>query len=219
MSVLPRKCDIIIFDFDGVLGMTMEDNYNAWKSAFETRNIVLERMEYFLLEGCNTREVARQFCAKAGIETSPDAIEAIVRHKEAHYASHASFSFYDGVESLIPELRRSYTLGLVTGAGCQRLERTAGAAFLSNFAVIVTGDKVTRGKPDPDPYLQAAREANVAAERCIVIENAPLGIEAAHRAGMFCIAVESTLPAEYLAGADMIVRTIVDVGPLLCEEG
>jgi beta-phosphoglucomutase-like phosphatase (HAD superfamily) len=67
--------------------------------------------------------------------------------------------------------------------------------------------------------LQAAREANVAAERCIVIENAPLGIEAAHRAGMFCIAVESTLPAEYLAGADMIVRTIGDVGPLLCEEG
>ncbi|MGE5437612.1 MAG: HAD family hydrolase, partial [Syntrophothermus sp.] len=79
------------------------------------------------------------------------------------------------------------------------------------FDVIVSGEDVHKAKPNPDPYLTAQKELGMAINECVVIENAPLGIESAKAAGMICIAIESTLGKEYLQKADFLINTISEV--------
>jgi beta-phosphoglucomutase len=84
-----------------------------------------------------------------------------------------------------------------------------------HFDFIITGDEVPRAKPCPDPYLAAARQLGLRPDECVVVENAPLGIEAAKNAGMYCVAVETTLGKEYLQAADCLVHKIDDVPGIL----
>jgi sugar-phosphatase len=77
--------------------------------------------------------------------------------------------------------------------------------------VLVTADDVRRGKPEPEPYLLAAQRLGVQPAQCVVIEDAPVGIAAAHAAGMRAIAVVTTHRPHALSQADIIVREIADV--------
>jgi len=70
--------------------------------------------------------------------------------------------------------------------------------FTKRFEVIITADDVRKTKPDPEPYTTAATRLSVSPERCIVIENAPLGVTAAKKAKMVCIALTTTLDQKYL---------------------
>jgi beta-phosphoglucomutase len=81
--------------------------------------------------------------------------------------------------------------------------------------VIITGDKVYNCKPHPEPYLNAAKALSVGPLECVVVENAPVGIESAKSAGMYCIAICSTLERRYLEKADMIIDKFADLEKLL----
>ena len=72
----------------------------------------------------------------------------------------------------------------------------------SIFSAIITSDDVSFGKPNPEPYIKALNKLNLSSHQCIVIENAPLGIEAAKSAGITCFALETTLDRSYLTNAD-----------------
>jgi sugar-phosphatase len=74
--------------------------------------------------------------------------------------------------------------------------------------IMVPADEVTRGKPDPEPYLKAAQLLGVDPRECLVIEDAPAGIRAARAAGMKVIALTSTYPASELTEADAIVPAL-----------
>ena len=66
------------------------------------------------------------------------------------------------------------------------------------FPIIVRGDEVARGKPAPDVFIEAARRLGVAAADCLVFEDAPMGIEAAHAAGMRVVALTTSFqPAHF----------------------
>ena len=75
--------------------------------------------------------------------------------------------------------------------------------LLVQFDIIIADGDTKRGKPSPDPYLAAAQKVAVAPNECLVIENAPAGIEAAKAAGMFCAAIKTTLSGEHLNKADV----------------
>jgi len=79
----------------------------------------------------------------------------------------------------------------------------------------VSGDSVKRGKPYPDPYIKAAKILGLRPNDCLVIENAPYGIRSAKAAGMFCVAVTTSLPKEYLKKADVIVDSLGQVNSLI----
>jgi beta-phosphoglucomutase-like phosphatase (HAD superfamily) len=85
------------------------------------------------------------------------------------------------------------------------------------FEIIVTGEMVNNGKPDPEPYLKAVNELNIDKESCLVIENAPAGITSAKSAGLTCFAVQTSLPEEYLQSADKIFRSIDDLSAFLIK--
>lgn len=77
--------------------------------------------------------------------------------------------------------------------------------------VLVTANDVTRGKPDPEPYLLAAKGLGMAPGECVVLEDAPAGIQAALSAGMRVIAVATTHSTTELTNADIIAKCIADI--------
>ncbi len=97
-------------------------------------------------------------------------------------------------------------IGLVTASHYDQLGRLMDARLLSKFNFIVTGDEVKKGKPDPEPYLKGIEGLKLAADECIAIENAPLGINSAKSAGLYCIGICSTLDPKSLCGADEIIN-------------
>lgn len=200
------KYKAIIFDFDGVIGKTMEDNYRAWSNAFSYHNISLVRKEYFLLEGMSARSVAETILKKNNMDTI--LAGTIAEQKEQYYLGNNSFEFYPNVLKLIDILQARFKLGLVSGASSSRLKQTVPCDFLERFRAVVTGDSVKNSKPNPEPYLLAGKMLAVSPKNCLAVENAPLGIESAKLAGMDCVAVCSTLEREYLLKADIIVDNI-----------
>lgn len=206
----------VLFDFDGVIGKTMEDNYNAWAYALNTVGISIDKNDYFMLEGLSAKDVAKKFL----LDLSDDSLsDMIVSLKEQHYMSHHSFEFYPSAIELIENLKiKEFKLAIVSGANAQRLERTVSHSFLNNFDTIVTGDGIHESKPSPEPYLKASEKLGIIPEECLVVENAPLGIESAKKAGMTCIAVTSTLEKKYLKKADRVVSNIIEIQEII-EKG
>ena len=78
-------------------------------------------------------------------------------------------------------------------------------------SVMICAEDLSRGKPDPEGYLTAALRLGRASKDCIVIEDAPAGIEAAHNAGMRVIAIAATYPADQLSAADLVVERLIDL--------
>ncbi len=205
-----KKYKAILFDFDGVIGKTMEDNYRAWKNAFAKHNIVVTKKEYFLLEGMNVKNVALYFLKKN--RCSQKLLKKIIDEKEKYYRNHNKFRLYSGVKKIISYLqKKKYLLGLVTGGERTRIMRTLRDNKLNIFDVVITGDEIRKCKPDPEPYLTAAKKLKTMPSQCLVVENAPLGIESAQRAGIHSIAVCSTLDKKYLKNADKIINKISEL--------
>jgi beta-phosphoglucomutase len=88
------------------------------------------------------------------------------------------------------------------------------------LSATVTGDDVKRGKPDPQVFLIAAERMCVPPARCVVVEDAPVGVEAARRGGMRVIALASTgRTVEQLRAADLVVNSLRELSPENFEEG
>ncbi len=82
---------------------------------------------------------------------------------------------------------------------------------VSFWDAVITGEDVVKKKPAPDIFLTAAKKLDVPAQKCVVIEDAVNGVQAAHAAGMKCIAVETTFPLERLSEADVVKDSIADI--------
>jgi len=76
------------------------------------------------------------------------------------------------------------------------------------FEAVVAEEDAPKGKPDPQGFLVAAQKLGVEAGECVVIEDAPGGVEAAKRAGMRCIGVTTSRPREALSDADLVVGSL-----------
>lgn len=194
----------ILFDFDGVLAKTMEDHFTAWKAALDSFGISLKEEEYYPLEGMAVNEIAKRYCYDNNLNES--CALQILQKKEEYYSQNHFFEFYPGVEELIKLLHsKGIKLGIVSGGLQQRIIKSVPPDFLNMFKTIITSDKTKRGKPFPDPYLKGLQELQLKPEECLVVENAPLGIKAAKNAGVYCIAIASTVSKKKLVEADEVV--------------
>lgn len=214
--MIPNKIKGILFDFDGVIAKTMEDNFNAWKKAMQDYGIEIKDENYYPLEGMALKEIAKKFCRKFNLDKS--LIDEIVKKKEKYYLKFHHFEFYPGVEEFIDILKfKKILVGLVTAALFDRLKKTLPDNFIKKFDTIVSGERTERGKPFPDPYLKGLCNLKLKNEECIVIENSPLGIKSAKRANLYCIAICSTLNTSYLNEADEIINEFKDLRKILMK--
>ena len=200
----------ILFDFDGVLGRTMEDNFGAWQKAMAGFGVEIEPDDYFPLEGLSLKEVAKRMALPRFL--NEEELQQIVQKKDEYYLSSNKFEFYSGVEELLKLLKsKNVPVALVTAARLERLKKSLPVWFWDMFGFVVTSENGGRGKPYPDPYLSGAEGLGVPIEECVVVENAPLGIESAKAAGAYCVAVLSTLSKEKLTGADEVIDEFKDL--------
>jgi mannitol-1-/sugar-/sorbitol-6-phosphatase len=114
---------------------------------------------------------------------------------------------FPGVAALLARLPRD-AWAIVTSARREPALRHLEAAGLPVPGVLVCAEDTPRGKPDPAPYLLAARRLGVPPEACLAIEDSPAGIRAAVDAGMFVVAVTNTYPAAELGEAHAIISSL-----------
>jgi mannitol-1-/sugar-/sorbitol-6-phosphatase len=107
-------------------------------------------------------------------------------------------------------LRAACPVAIVTSGGQRLAAARLRAAGLPRPEVLITADSVSRGKPDPQPYLLAARRLDVPPARCTVFEDAPAGVTAGKAAGMRVVALTTTFPAGELGGADRIFANLAE---------
>jgi beta-phosphoglucomutase len=194
----------LLFDFDGTLADTMEGHFGAWKTALMEFGITITSSDYYPLEGKGLHEVARIFTSR--LRWTEGAIDELVLLKKKLYVQQSSISFYPGVESLVTELRdNKVPMAIVTAGHLDQLKLSVPQSFLDNFDALITGDITLKSKPNPEPYLQGAESLRLRPDECIAVESAPLGVESAQRAGIYCMAVCFTVGQDELSKADEIV--------------
>jgi len=199
----------VLFDLDGVLVETLHYHYLAWKHMFERHGGTVSEHTVLLHEGRNSREILPILMQESGVHIPAELQASFIEEKRAYYRSIVQVQQYPKAFSVIEQLReRGYKIGLVTACALKNMQHTLSSEQQAYFDFIVTGDEISRAKPFPDPYLIAARQLGLTPEQCLVVENAPLGIEAARNAGMVCVAIETTLGKEYLTSADCILQNI-----------
>jgi len=206
----------ILFDFDGTLANTLGDHFLAWQAVMKNYSVDLKPKDYYPLEGIPMPELAKRFMVKAGDDSPTESlIKDLVKQKENYYLQHHRFEFYPGVESFVDTLwKTGILIAIVTASYRDRMRKSVPGDFLDKFNALVDGKETLRGKPHPDPYLKGAEALRLDPAQCIVIENAPLGVESAKNAGAYCIAVCSTLDRSSLRKADEVVSAFSELASL-----
>lgn len=205
-----------LFDFDGVIGDTMPSNLGAWIAAFGEHGITITKDDYYPLEGMNPRAIVETLGRRYALP--PETYERIaVRKAEVYRLQAGPLRIYPHVESLLAILKlRGKKLALVSGAARHRIEETTPKDLLNLFDLIVAGDDITKPKPDPEPYQRALVEFGIHPHEAIVVENAPLGITSAKAAGIFCVALSTTMDRDVLEHqADIVLTGISELFGML----
>jgi beta-phosphoglucomutase len=204
----------ILFDMDGVILDSMPAHLRSWQQTLAPLGISLTAAELYPTEGMPTEATAKLLTERfLGRACSDEEARRLTAAKRALFLRDFSPTFIPGIVPLLYDLRgRGHRLALVTGGARGTVEpvlRPSGVLDL--FEQSVTGTDVSRGKPDPEPYRAALSRLGLQPGQCLAVENSPLGIRAAKSAGLECVALETSLPADRLSGAD---RVFPDVAAL-----
>lgn len=195
----------IIFDVDGVLVDSMRFQADAWAEAFKEVGITISREDIYELEGSNDKRLIKSIFEKAGKEPEPEHFEQLPE-KKREALEFDRIKPFEGIIECLDELKQHFKLAMVSGSNRITVGKIVNRFFSGYFDVIVNGSDLERGKPDPDPYLKALEKLDLTRNECIVVENAPLGITAAKRAGLYCVAVASMLEPEKVQHADLVLE-------------
>lgn len=210
------RFQVFLFDMDGVITDSMPYHYEAWRRIFEGFGIAVSREEILKREGEQGLVTLETILSREGLHVSPEEKKKALEDKEAVFRSLARPTLFPGAEGIVRALReRGKRLALVTGTSRQEAETNLPPSLIACFDVLVSGDMVARGKPDPEPYRTAVSRLGASSEDCLVIENAPYGIRSAKGAGLRCIAVATSLPAEHLREADKTVHDLEELRSLM----
>ena len=213
-----KNINTVIFDMDGVIVDGMPYHIQSWKEALSTIDMPVSDLEIYLLEGMTGRETMEIFASKSNRSLSDETVENVIRLKRKIFNDIFTVTLMKGVKDFLFELKdRRYNLALVTGTRLEVVKKVLQMGLNDIFKVIVTGERVNKGKPDPEPYVMAVDELSARKENCIVIENAPAGITSAKNAGLTCFAVQTSLLGKYLKDADRIFKDIDEVSKFLLK--
>lgn len=204
-TVITLTCDALLFDLDGVL-IDSNDVYEThWEIWAKERRVSFEH----ILDVHHGRPVTETIRLVA---PHLDPVVEAEAYRDGLAASNhlERVRLFPGVAALLEYLPPD-RWAIVTSA-----PRTSALQMLRHVALpmpkmFISGDDIDRGKPAPDPYLRAAWGLNHQIDRCVVIEDAPAGIQSGQSAGARVIAVQTTNPSGSLKEADLIVNTIADL--------
>jgi mannitol-1-/sugar-/sorbitol-6-phosphatase len=183
--------DAVLFDLDGVLVDSTASVTRSWNRFAREFGVPLEALQ--TNHGRPARVLVEQMLGTDRLA------EGLARIVELEVEDASSLDVVPGAREFfagVPEHRRAIVTSGTPSIATARLR----AAGIPVPHTLVTADDVQHAKPDPEPYLLAARRLGVSPQRCLVVEDAPAGIAAARAAGCQVLGVQGTAPA--LAGAE-----------------
>ncbi len=213
LKIRPRA---IVFDMDGVIVDSMPYHFIAWYEALRPWGVRVSCFEVYAQEGERWETTLKGLLKREKIKPTQKILSAIFNLRQKIFKRYFKRYIFHGAYELLVDLRRQgFILGLVTGSPLNEIRRILPVKLLKLFTAVVAGNQVKNGKPHPEPYLRAARLLQLNPKECLVVENAPFGIISAKRAGMACIAVSTSLPKEYLSGADIVVSQLNQISSFI----
>jgi sugar-phosphatase len=194
------SCSAILFDLDGVLADSTRQVDREWREWADRKGVDGDAIMAFA-HGVRTIEVIRRVAPQLDAEMEAAAIE----NHEAH--DQRGVVVMPGALELVASIPKG-RWGVVTSGSRLLATNRLPHCGLPVPDVLVTSDDVVNGKPDPEPYLKGAELFGLSPAECLVIEDAPAGIQSAHAGGLKVIAITSTYPAEAVKHADAVVATL-----------
>lgn len=211
----PGKISVIqavIFDLDGVLIRTDELHYRSWQKLTEAEGIPFDRTVNQRLRGVGRLDSLAIVLERADRRYDEAERLVLADHKNATYRSlleaMTSDDVLPGVVDILAQLGQRAVKRAVASASknaALALERTELADW---FDAVIDGNDIQHSKPHPQVFLLAAQRLQVAPKRCLVVEDAATGVQAARRAGMAVVGIG---PARELPGADRVVGSLTEV--------
>jgi HAD superfamily hydrolase (TIGR01509 family) len=212
-----------LIDCDGVLFDTMKNHTRAWVKLMKKNGIKCSRDQFYQYEGMTGVEIVKKMFAEGvGKRLTDDEALALYKVKGRYFQELGETTKITDIDHVLQVLKE-HGIERIVVTGSQQpsvLDRIDNEfeGLLSDKRV--TGFDVRHGKPNPEPYLKGVEKAGAKASQCIVIENAPLGVQAAHAAGCFTIAVTTgPIPEKdlYKAGADIVMPDMNALAQVLPE--
>jgi sugar-phosphatase len=197
------SCSAVLFDLDGVLVDSTRAVDREWREWAHSKGIDGDAI-MAIAHGVRTIEVIRRVAPHLDAEAEAWQIE----NREAN--DQEGVVVMPGALELLNSIPRN-RWGVVTSGS--RLLATARSKFcgLPVPTILVTSDDVKQGKPHPEPYLKGAALLGFHPSECLVVEDAPAGIQSAHDGGMKVIGVMSTYAASALAHADAVIARLAQI--------
>ncbi len=210
---MTARIKAILWDMDGVIVDSGEFHYAAYVKVLAKRGVTLDRERYYgSLFGRRNWDILRDVLG----DLPDDEIRAIAEDKERTFRElvKGKISALPGAKEL---LQRAHEAGLkqsiVSSTPRENIELIVKSLGVGGWLDAIVGEEDSeRGKPDPQPFTTAADRLGVPYEQCVVIEDAPEGVEAGKNGGMRTVGVATTRPHDRLlaTGADLVVDTLAD---------
>ena len=198
----------VFFDFDGTLINSMPAHVSAWGEILREIGIDLEDKYFEMHEGEKAEDTIESLLRENGKQLTREERDVLIERKRALYRSRAPKGLIPEARELVDALhQREIHCDIVTGSIRANMTAVLTEEELALFRNIITPDDYRQGKPNPDPYLTALKISGLTPESCLVLENAPLGIRSAKDAGLYSIAITTTLPPYVLNDADRVISS------------
>lgn len=215
----------IFFDMDGVIYDSMGNHSVAWSEAFAHMGWDFPLEQVYLNEGrTGASTIHLLYHEKLGRPATDEEISQIYQKKTAFFDRMERPRPLPGIARLMDRAKSSgLEIWVVTGSGQDLLLEELCADF-SGLIVrekIISGKDVKNGKPHPEPYLTALARSGFSAENVVVVENAPLGVEAAKGAGIYTMCINTGILKDEIlwnAGADVVVKEVHQLEKLIFPE-
>ncbi len=197
------SCKAVIFDLDGVLVDSTASVEHAWRVWAHQHGLSVKDI-LAVTHGRRSIETMRLVAPHLATDREAEALNLLQAMDTSRDV------LVSGAQALLTALP-SQSWAIVTSGSPILAHARLKAVGLPVPFVLVTGEDVTHGKPDPQGYLKAATQLGVPPENCLVFEDAPVGIAAGQAAGMRVIAVATTYPLSALTMTALAVQTLADV--------
>lgn len=208
---MTKQLQAVIWDLDGVIINSAEEHRKSWHRMAQSVRLSLTDEQFYATFGMRNDVIIPTLWGPM----SPERIQQLADRKEEYYREfvrNAATPLPGAIELLSALRNAGYRQALASSTPIKNIELVNEVLGLDHYlSVLVSGESVAHGKPAPDVFLKAAAELGVEPARCLVIEDAVAGVEAAHAGGMRCIAVAGERDLPGLRKADLVVKDLTEV--------
>ena len=208
---MPNSLRAVIWDLDGVIIDSAEEHRQAWQRLAQEEGIQFPDADFWATFGKRNDDIIPIIWGPQ----SRERVQTLADRKEAYFREliRTTAAPLPGSIELLQGLHEAgFLQAVASSAPMENIQLISDVLGLRQYlTALVSGETVAHGKPAPDIFLKAAKELGVDPGQCLVIEDAVAGVQAAHAAGMRCIAVAGNRDLPGLREAELMVKSLEEV--------